>query len=114
PAAVLLTGSRPAFHRQALWAAWRGGYPILYRADSTDHLRTADRLRGWPRDPLLRWFYGRCAALLYIGSNAQRHFRRLMGETRPLVFSPCCVDVDAFQAGELERASLRAEVRREL
>src|SRR6187200_1300267 len=35
PDAVMLVGYSPRFHRDAFLAAWRGGYPLLFRGETT-------------------------------------------------------------------------------
>src|SRR6185295_8507485 len=75
PSAVLLTGYSPRFHRLAFYSAWRAGVPILFRGETTDHARDRSRPKAWIRDRALRWLYGRCAALLYVGQRSRQHLQ---------------------------------------
>lgn len=114
PAAVMLLGYASRFDRGAVRAALRGGYPILFRGETTDHARARSPVRSWVRDRLLRYFYRRCARLLYVGTRSKEHYRRLgVGEDR-LVFSPYCVDPTPFRTDELARTELREPTRAEL
>lgn len=114
PDAVLLTGYGPGFYRQSLRRALRLGRPVLFRAETTDHARPRSWLKTRLRDGLLRWFYRRCDALLYVGEQSVRHFRRLGCPEEKLCFSPYCVDTAAFACDEKARTSLRPEARAEL
>jgi glycosyltransferase involved in cell wall biosynthesis len=114
PAAVLLTGYSPRFYRQALWKAWRFGRPILFRAETTDHARSRSPLKRAARDAFLKWVYGRCAALLYVGQQSRRHFVRLGCPESKLTFSPYCVPTDHYPADDVSHKSERARVRAEL
>jgi glycosyltransferase involved in cell wall biosynthesis len=114
PAAVLLVGYGPRFCRRSFWQAWRGRYPLLFRAETTDHARHRSPLKRWLRDRLLRWLYRRFAALLYVGRRSLEHYRRLGCPEQRLVFSPYCVDVAALRPGEAGRAELRRPTRQEL
>jgi len=114
PAAVLLTGYSPGFHQWAFWEAWRAGYPLLFRGESTDYGKRRWWLKGLVRDHVLRWFYRQCAILLYVGQRAFEHYRRLGCPESKLVFSPHCVDVNAFQVSERDRERLRKIARQDL
>jgi glycosyltransferase involved in cell wall biosynthesis len=114
PSAVLLTGYSPRFHQLAFYSAWRAGVPILFRGETTDHARARSRAKAWIRDQALRWLYGRCAALLYVGQRSHRHLRRLAPAAGRLVFSPYCVDASTFECDEAARKRLRAETRQSL
>jgi glycosyltransferase involved in cell wall biosynthesis len=114
PAAVLVVAyDRPLFW-QAIGRAWRRRCPILFRAETTDHARPRGRLKGLARDALLRAFYRRCAALLYVGQRSRQHYERLGCPDRDLIFSPYCVDTSPFRTGEGAREELRAACRDEL
>lgn len=114
PAAVLLTGYSPRFYRQALGRSWRFGRPLLFRAETTDHARQRSFLKHWLRDRMLRWFYRRCAALLFVGQHSRRHFLRLRCPAGKLFFSPYCVDEAPFATDEAARDQLRPVVHAEL
>ncbi len=114
PSAVLVTGYSPRFHQLAFYSAWRAGVPILFRGETTDHARNRSRAKAWIRDRALRWLYGRCAALLYVGQRSHQHLRRLAPPAARLVFSPYCVDASMFECDEAARKRLRAETRRDL
>lgn len=108
PRAVLSVGYGHRFHRHGFRAARRQGTPILFRAETSD----ADRQRGFARriarDTGLRAFYRRCAKLLYIGSESHQHFKRLGVPEDKLIFSPYCIDLNAFRWDESARSQLRA------
>lgn len=114
PSAVLLTGYSPRFHQLAFYSAWRAGVPILFRGETTDHARDRSRPKAWIRDRALRWFYGRCAALLYVGQRSHQHLRRLAPAGACLVFSPYCVDASTFDCDEAAREQLRVGTRQSL
>ncbi|MCC7043668.1 MAG: glycosyltransferase family 4 protein [Acidobacteria bacterium] len=111
PAAVLIVGYSPAFHRWAWTSAWRRGLPILFRGETTDIHQTTRRDVMAARDIALRIAYRTCARLLYIGERARRHYRAHgVGDER-LVFSPYCVDLAPFECSEADRARLRQPTR---
>lgn len=114
PDAVLLPGYSLPLYRAAFYYAWRMRLPVLFRAEVTDHARRRGRLKSALRDTLLRLFYRRCAALLYIGQNARTHFHRLGCPEEHLFFSPYCVDTTPFQTDETARGSLRSLTREAL
>jgi glycosyltransferase involved in cell wall biosynthesis len=114
PQAVLLVGYSPDFHRSAFVAAWRARLPILFRGETTDHAVRRGATKMWARDQVLRWLYGRCARLLYVGRRSREHFRRLGCPEERLNFSPYCVDTTPFEADEATRARIRDDVRRRL
>jgi glycosyltransferase involved in cell wall biosynthesis len=114
PSAVLLTGYSPRFHQLAFYSAWRTGVPTLFRGETTDHARDRSRAKAWIRDRALRWLYGRCAALLYVGQRSHQHLRRLAPAAGRLVFSPYCVDASTFECDEAARERLRAGTRQSL
>lgn len=114
PTAILLTGYSPRFYELAFVAAARVGCPLLFRGETTDHAHSRSRSKQWLRDAVLRWFYSRCAGLLYIGQHSRRHFLRLGCPPDKLQFSPYCVDTTAFQTDEAARDGLRRAARREL
>ena len=113
PAAILLTGYSPPFHRSAWIAAWRSRCPLLLRAETTDHARERGMAWAWLRTLALRRLYGSCARLLYVGRQSREHFSRLASPHK-LVFTPYCVDASAFQCSEEARARLRPAAREEL
>lgn len=114
PQSILLLGYGSAFQRGAFRAARRCGCPLLFRGETTDHARIRSRFKAWVRDACLRWFYGHCARLLYVGQRSQAHFRRLGCPEEKLVFSPYCVDTTPFAVDEAARERWREATRREL
>ncbi len=114
PAAALLTGYSPRFHRSAFFQVRKTGIPILLRAETTDHALRRGFLRRWMRDQSLRWLYAQCARLLYVGTHSHRHFLRLGCPEEKLIFSPYCVDAAPFRSSEEERVRLRSEMRKRL
>jgi glycosyltransferase involved in cell wall biosynthesis len=114
PSAVLLTGYSPSFHRKAFFHAQRLGVPLLFRGETTDHIRQCSRLKALARRSALGWFYRRCSRLLYIGQRSQEHFRSLGVAASKLTFSPYCVNATVFQHAETFRPELRASIRNKL
>lgn len=110
PAAVLLTGYSPNFHRQAFLAAQLRRIPILFRAETTDHTNPP----SWLRDQLRAWFYARCRFLLPIGTRSFDHYRRLNCPQERLIQSPYCVDESTFRCTEADREEHNRQVRQEL
>jgi glycosyltransferase involved in cell wall biosynthesis len=112
--AVLLTGYQPSFYLSAFYQAWRNRYPILFRAETTDHANTRDfgkaRLRDWG----LRRLYSLCERVLPIGTRSHDHYRRLGVGAGKIISSPYCVDVTPFRCDEGARAEMRPAKRREL
>jgi len=111
PGVLLLVGYGPGLYREAFLLGLRLGRPILFRGETTDHALRRGPVKQWVRDRLLRWLYGRCARILYIGQRSLLHFKRLGCPESQLIFSPYCVDTSPFQAGEFHRASLRSSLR---
>jgi glycosyltransferase involved in cell wall biosynthesis len=114
PAAVLLTGYSPAFHRHAFFHATRLGLPILFRAETIDGSFDGDGPVRWVRNILLRSMYARCARLLPIGKRSYKHYRQLGCSDQKLVFSRYCVDTAPFRCDEAARLELRPGARAEL
>jgi glycosyltransferase involved in cell wall biosynthesis len=110
----MLVGYSPSFHRAAFLAAWRGGYPLLFRGETNDQSRVRTTARDLVRRRLLRAFYARCEKLLFIGRRSHEHFTALGCPADRLVFSPYCVDTAPFQVDEAARTRLRREARREM
>jgi glycosyltransferase involved in cell wall biosynthesis len=112
--AVLLTGYQPSFHLSAFYQAWRSGYPILFRAETTDHAQTRNCFKVQLRDRGLRQLYSLCKRVLPIGSRSYDHYRRLGVRADKMVLSPYCVDTTPFQCGERDRDEFRTSFRRDL
>jgi glycosyltransferase involved in cell wall biosynthesis len=112
--AVLLTGYSGRFHIRAFYEVVRRGYPVLFRAETTDHTVARSHLKSWIRDTSLRWLYSRCQRLLPVGDHSRRHYLRLGCPEAKLFFSPYCVDTAHFQCGEDHRAATRPGVRQTL
>jgi len=113
PAAVLIGGYSPQFHRTAFLQAWRAGIPILFRAETTD-TEPSSPVKRTLRRAALRTLYGRAARLLYIGARSKRHYEAHGCDGSQLVFSPYCVDTSAFEPDEAARGRLRDRTRQEL
>ncbi len=111
PQAVLLTGYDTVFHRQAFWAS--RGLTRLFRAETTDVAQGRSPLKAWVRDGILRWWYRRCAKLLYIGEHSYQHYRRLGCPEAKLERSPYAINEATFAWSEADRAALRPAIRRE-
>jgi glycosyltransferase involved in cell wall biosynthesis len=114
PAAILLTGYSPTFHRTAFFEARRCGVPLLFRGETSDHAVIRSRLKTYVRRTALKWLYGQCSRLLYVGQRSKEHFRALGLPESKLAFSPYCVNTAPFQAGEQCREALRASKRQQL
>jgi glycosyltransferase involved in cell wall biosynthesis len=114
PAAVLLLGYGSRFDKEAIRAAFRARYPILFRGETTDHALCRSWVKNKLRDQLLRCLYGRCRRLLYVGQRSRAHYRRLGVPADRLVFSPYCVDTAPFRTEESDRAEIRGPTRQQL
>lgn len=114
PAAVLLPGYSPRFYQSVLLQSLRLGAPILFRGETTDHAERRGLSKQWVRDRLLRWFYERCARLLYVGVRSLEHFKRLRCPDEKMIFSPYGVDTAPFAVGEQARLTLRAQIRNQM
>lgn len=114
PDAVMLMGYSPRFQRDAFLTAWRGGFPLLFRGETTDRAIARLRVKDHIRTLALRLFYARFAALLYVGSHSRAHFERLGVPASRLFSSPYCVDTTPFRLDDASRITLRAGTRAEL
>lgn len=114
PSAVLLVGYSPRFHQVAFLQAWRAGVPILFRGETTDHARNRGSVAETVRSNALRFLYGTCSKLLYVGQHSYQHFNRLGVPAAKLQFSPYCVDTTAFLTSERDRQDLREHTRERL
>jgi len=114
PKALLVSGYMRPVDRAAFFWGLRARIPTLFRAETTDHAIRRGPAKAWIRDQLLRQFYGRCAALLYIGKHSYQHYRRLGCPDRKLVFSPYAVDDGSFRCDESARAQGRETTRASL
>lgn len=111
PNVFLILGYGSMFDRLAIISALRSGRPILFRGETTDHARKRGRLKNVVRDSALRWFYRRCAKLLYIGQRSRAHYCRLGSPDSKLVFSPYCVDTAPFSCDIASQSALRTQTR---
>jgi|ERR1051326_8254116 glycosyltransferase involved in cell wall biosynthesis len=111
PRAILCVGYSPRFHLDAFRCARRTRRPILFRGETTDHAVRRGPVKSYVRNLILRGLYNHCPALLYVGKRSKEHFLRLGVEQDRLFFSPYCVDVSTFQAGERARKELRGPAR---
>ena len=114
PSAVLVVGYSPRFHRHAWIEAWRGGYPILFRGETSDTAHPPRPARDRLRRVALTWAYRSCARCLYIGRQSYEHLRRHGVADDRLVFSPYCVDTTPFETGDDARDRLRGPMRERL
>jgi len=114
PQAVMIVGYSPNFHRMAFYKAWKAGYPIIFRGETTDHACKRNFLKTWLRNRALIWVYRRCVGLLYVGRRSFQHFKRLGCSDEKLIFSPYCVDTAVFQCDDKARARLRLSTRYKL
>lgn len=97
PAAVMLVGYNLPFHRDAFWTAWRGGYPLMFRGETTDHAVQRNAVKRIGRSLALRAFYMRFQALLYVGKHSHDHYEKMGVPPSRLFFSPYCVDTTPFR-----------------
>jgi len=111
PAAVLVVGYSPRFHRHAWMAAWRSGARVIFRGETNDESRSRGWLTAQARSAALRVAYRSCARLLYIGQRSRQHFERLGVAAERMIFSPYCVDLTPFDTAEAARERWRAEAR---
>jgi glycosyltransferase involved in cell wall biosynthesis len=111
PAAVMVVGYSPRFHRWAFLTAWRAGHSILFRGETNDAARERNPAKTWARAQALRWLYQRCDRLLYVGQRSREHFQALGCPEDKLMFSPYCVDTTPFQLDERARDRLRTATR---
>ena len=111
PDAVLLFGYNWLSHQRALWWARRRGVPLLFRGDS--HLLGRAQL-PWFRRLMLKYIYGRFAAITYVGTANRDYFRALGVPEKKLFFAPHSVNAGHFNpADPVARAAagaLRAEL----
>ena len=114
PEAVLITGYSPRFHRTAWFEARRGGYPVLFRAETSDDAGARGPVIRGLRAGALAIAYRTCERILYIGARSRAHYAQLGVPADRLVFSPYCVDSSPFRLTESDRIRMRAGVRRDL
>ena len=114
PRAVMVLGYGSPFDRDALFAAWRTGVPLIFRGETTDHAVQRDPARAWLRDSALRLLYRGLSRVLYIGQRSLHHYRRLGVPEQKLLFAPYCVETAAFACDEDARRRLRSAARSEL
>ncbi len=108
PDAVLLFGYNWLSHQHVLWWAWRRGVPLLFRGDS--HL-LGRRRPPWIRRQLLRFLYGRFAAITYVGAANRDYFRSLGVPDRKLFFAPHSVDAEHFNPADPAARAAAAALR---
>ena len=111
---TMIVGYSSPFNRSAFYGAWRARYPILFRAETTDHARSRNSIKTLMRDTILRWLYRQSARLLYIGRHSYEHYKRLNCTDEKLVFSPYCVDISPFETDDNARAVMRPLMRQSL
>lgn len=114
PSVVLLSGYSPQFLRWGFWHAWRAGFPLLFRGETTDHALPRGPIKHWIRDRFLKWFYQKFDCLLYIGQHSFDHYKRMGFEGQKVIFSPYCVDTGAFCVKDSDRDLLREPTRQNL
>ena len=110
PDAVLLFGYNWLSHQRALWWARRRGVPLLFRGDS--HLLGRAQLPLIQR-LILKFLYGRFAALTYVGAANRDYFRALGVPENKLFFAPHSVNAEHFNPADAPAraaAALRAEL----
>ena len=114
PKAVMIVGYNSLFYQLAFHEAYKRGYPIFFRAETTDHAHKRSDMKKWLRNQILTRTYKMCSKLLYIGKNSFKHFNRIGVDEQKLIFSPYCVDKSLFQCSEESRKHFRELVRENL
>ena len=109
--AILLVGYSPRFHQAAFFSSWRYGAPLLFRGETNDRALVRRSAKQFARAQMLRMFYARFRALLYVGENSRSHFAALGISASKLFFSPYGVDTTPFCLDESLRLELRAATR---
>lgn len=107
PDAVLLFGYN---YRTQLGLLARPPAPLIFRGDS--HFLGRPPPAALKR-LALRWVYGRCAAVTYVGQANRAYFRALGVPQERLHFAPHCVDADRFAASPAVRTAAQ-ELREQL
>ncbi len=114
PKVILLTGYSPRFYQIVFWYSWRSGYPLIFRAETTDYAHERCKLKSRARDIFLRWFYKQYRHLLFVGQLSKQHYQRLQCSNSKLTFSPYCVNTSVFRVSEADRDCLRGPTRQNL
>lgn len=114
PEAVLISGYSPFFYQAAILSVLNAGYPMIFRAETTDHAQNRNAFKNLLRDWFLRKFYAQCRYLLYVGAHSYRHFKRLGCPEEKLLFSPYSVDTSYFKMDERAREEFRRATREKL
>jgi glycosyltransferase involved in cell wall biosynthesis len=112
--AVLLTGYSRWFNIAAFYAARKTGWPVLFRAETSDQAAARHSVKSAIRDWTLRRLYSLCARVLPIGSNSYAHYRRLGVPEEKMIFAPYCVNTAPFRCEETDRDTLRPATRAEI
>ncbi|MDI1249709.1 MAG: glycosyltransferase family 4 protein [Lacunisphaera sp.] len=108
PDAMLLFGYKWLSFQRVLWWARRHGVPLLFRGDS--HLLGRARL-PWTSRWLLRFLYGRFAAVTFVGAANHDYFRALGVPERKLFFAPHAVDAEHFNPADAAAGAAAAALR---
>lgn len=111
PEAVLLFGYAWASHLRTIWWARRHRVPLIFRGDSHFLGRPAP---GRRRALLLRWLYGKFAAITYVGRANRAYFETLGVPDSKLFFVPHSVDQTLFDPGQPLHAEAAKELRIQL
>ncbi|NEO21435.1 glycosyltransferase family 4 protein [Moorena sp. SIO4A5] len=111
PKAILLTGYQHRLYKSAIFKSWKSRYPILFRAETTDHARSRNSFKRCIRDMSLQLLYHNCQKLLYIGQRSKQHFQRLSCPEEKLIRSPYCIDPSPFQLNDIDHTTCRRTTR---
>ncbi|MCS4034713.1 glycosyltransferase involved in cell wall biosynthesis [Salinibacter ruber] len=114
PDAVLITGYSPYFYWMSTAKLLPMSYPLLFRAETTDHAVRRGPVKKIVRDLALKIFYSNFSSLLYVGERSKNHYIRLGLPDERLEFSPYCVDTSPFRTSEKARNDLRSSTRSNL
>lgn len=114
PTVILVQGYGTMFDRACIFYALTRRYPLMLRAEVNDECKIRHPFKQIVRDIILRCFYKRVQALLYIGDASKRHYLRLGADEEKLFFSPYCVDTASFKSDESAKQVLRPLMRRKL
>lgn len=112
--AILLTGYSRLFNLAAFYAARGTGWPLLFRAETSDTAAPRNSAKSAIRDWALKRLYSLCARVLPIGSRSLAHYRRLGVPENKMIFAPYCVNTAPFRFEEGDRQCLRPAARAEM
>ena len=114
PTAILSVGYSPKFHSDAVRVAKKIGIPLMFRGETNDQARVRSPLKRLIRYIYLKLFYTNFSALIHVGKQSEKHYKKLGFKTDFQFLSPYCVDPKPFQTDEFSRLACRNKVRKEI